>query len=114
MSGKHWIIGLVIITSGFTLFSYIRDSDQERNETNWTETDVKTLVNTCIRDTGEQGKVFPELTKDYCECGMKNVTETITKSEYLKLLEKPMAEQQKVLMPLVQNCLHEYQSKISK
>lgn len=55
---------------------------------------------------------YPDLTKTYCICSVKQIQTSFTKSEYLEIISKPFLEQKDILLPCFKNCLTDYQNKI--
>jgi hypothetical protein len=113
MKNKHWIIVLIIIGSGYGIYTGIRDLLQSQKERQkWTEEDKRILFDNCIRDSKDMAVKYPELTRDYCECSNERIQSRFTKYEYIDIIGKSFSEQTKVLLPVFQDCLTEYQNKI--
>jgi hypothetical protein len=115
MAGKHWIIVLIILGAGYGSYSGLRDLLQSQKERQkWTNEDKQILINNCIRDSKDMAVKYPELTKDYCKCSTERIQAKLTKYQYIEIIEKPISEQTKVLLPVFQDCLTEYKNKIKQ
>ena len=118
MAGKHWIIVLIILSSGYGIFTGIKDLRQSQIEQierdKWTEADKKTLVDNCIRDSKDMAVKYPDLTRIYCDCSIDRILSRFTKNEYIGTIDKSIGEQKKILLPVFQECLTEYQNKIKE
>jgi len=107
MSGKHWVIVLIILISGYGIYNGIKDKNQR-----WTTESGKILTDKCISDSKEMAENYPELTNEYCKCSTKKIQEEFTQSEYIKITKMSIENQTKKLLPVFQSCLTEYQTKI--
>ncbi len=107
MSGKHWIIVLIILISGYGIYSGIKDKNQR-----WTAESAKILTDKCISDSNEMSENYPELTHEYCKCSTEKIQAKFTQSEYIEITEMSIENQTKKLLPVFQSCLTEYQTKI--
>ncbi|MCB0539774.1 MAG: hypothetical protein KDE33_19825 [Bacteroidetes bacterium] len=113
MTGKYFILAILVIVAGYNIYSGLGDLVSSRNERQkWTDEERSLLVNKCIQEIGEKGVLFPELTKVYCECSNDKMFAHFTKSEYLKILKKPKEEKIRISKPVFQECLTEYQNSI--
>jgi hypothetical protein len=70
------------------------------------------MVDQCILDSKDMATKYPELTKEYCSCSTKQIQSKFRKDEYYMTLSKPFEEQKKIVLPVFQSCLTEYQNKI--
>ena len=114
MSGKHWLIAILIIVMGYQFVTGIQDLKKSRSENeNWSNEDYNILVNRCIEETKEQGKQYPRITKEYCECSTKLVMSKVKKKDYLSISQKSIAEQTDKLLPIFKTCLKDYRMKLS-
>jgi hypothetical protein len=68
----------------------------------------------CMRDSKDMAVKYPELTLHYCECSIERIQSRFTKGEYTDIIRQTMDEQAKVLMPVFQDCLTDYQNKIKE
>src|SRR5262245_46593274 len=92
MKGKHWLIGVIILFAGYKIYTGLTDLLKSRKELEkWTAEDRDLLINKCIKEAGDNGTKYPELTKDYCECSHDKILARFTKAEYLELIKKPVA-----------------------
>lgn len=115
MTGKHWIIILIILSSSYGIYTGIRDLRQSQKEKEeWTKADRKVLVENCIRDTKDMAVKYPDLTRVYCDCSNDKILSRFTKAEYIDIIGKSIEEQKPILMPVFQDCLTEYQNKIKE
>ncbi|MEQ9168256.1 MAG: hypothetical protein RLO12_18500 [Fulvivirga sp.] len=111
MKGKHWIIAIIIVVAGYQVFTGLSDlTDKESIE--WTEEDRTMLIEKCIKETGNNGILYPEIAREYCECGHDLLLAKFSKSEYLELIKRPTDEQVKLSKPIFQNCLTTYENKL--
>ena len=108
MSGKHWVIVLIIIITGYQVYKGLS------NKTNWTSESRKIMIEKCISDSKEMAEKYPELTKEYCICSTESIQTEFTQKEYIKINKESIEIQTKKLLPSFQNCLTEYQNKIKK
>jgi len=109
MTGKHWIIAIIIIVVGYKSYTGLRDMiESQRAREQWTTEDRDLLINKCFNEAGNTGLKYPELTKTYCECSNDKILKHFTKSEYSELMKKPAEEQIKISLPIIQDCLAEY------
>ncbi len=107
MSGKHWIIVLIILISGYGIYSGIKDKNQR-----WTAESSKILTDKCVSDSKEMAENYPELTHEYCKCSTEKIQAEFTQSKYIEITKMSIENQRKKLWPVFQNCLTEYQVKI--
>lgn len=113
MKKNPWIIIPGILIMGYLVFTQLSDMTAKKKEKeSWNKEDTKVLVDRCILDSKEMAEKYPELTKEYCECLMKKIQASMTKAKYIETTEKSIDEQKEILLPLFQNCLTEYQTKI--
>lgn len=105
MKGKHWIILIIILISGYRIYSGIKNK-------RWTSENEKILIDKCISDSKEMAKNYPELTKEYCKCSTEKIQAEFDKSEYIEIMKMSIEMQTKKLLPVFQSCLNEYQTKI--
>lgn len=112
MKGKHWIIVIIIVFAGYQVFTGLRDITNKES-INWTEEDRTTLIEKCIKETGNNGILYPEIAREYCECSHELLLSKFTKSEYLELINKPTEEQIEISKPIFQNCLTTYENKLN-
>ena len=110
MSGKHWIIVLIILISGYGIYSGIKDKKSQNGR--WTKESAKILTDKCIADSNEMAKKYPDLTYKYCKCSTEKIQSQFTQSEYIEITKMSIESQTKKLLPVFQSCLTEYQSKI--
>lgn len=111
IAGKHWIIVLIILLSGYGIYNGLFDLKESQN---WKSESKQILIAKCISDSKDMAKKYPELTKEYCECSTNLIQAKFTQSKYIEITRKTIDEQMKILMPVFENCLTEYQSKIKK
>jgi hypothetical protein len=97
---------------GGVFINNIIDLNDKKTSNQWTTKDHREMVNQCILDTKEMGTKYPDLTKEYCECSMTQIQAKLSKDQYVETIDKPVAEQTKILLPIFQGCLTEYQSKM--
>ena len=115
MTGKHWIIILIILISSISIFEGLNSYKKSRNKAEqWTVDDRKLLIEKCIKESGENGLLFPDLTRRYCECSNDKIMLKFTKSEYLEIIQKPIAEQIKIILPVFQDCFSSYNDSIKQ
>lgn len=111
MSGKHWIIVLIILISGFGIFSGVTDLKQSENQ-NWTDESADILTQKCLTDSKEMAVNYPGLTKEYCECSTAKIQAAFTQAEYIEITQGGIEKQQQLLLPVFKKCLTNYQEKI--
>ena len=115
MKGKHWLIGVIIILAAYGIYSGRNELlDAKKEQAGWAAGDLDILVSKCIEDSREMATSYPQQTKDYCECSMQRIQDKFSKAEYLEISRKTVEEQTRLLLPVFQNCLSEYQSRIKK
>jgi hypothetical protein len=115
MTGKHWIIVLIILVSGYGIFSGIKGLRQSQKEKEkWTDVDKKVLVENCIRDSRDMAVKYPDYTQDYCDCSNDKILSRFTKAEYIDIIGKSIDEQKRILLPVFQDCLTEYQNRMKE
>ena len=107
MSGKHWIIVLIILISGYGIYSGIKDKNQR-----WTAESAKILTDKCVSESKEMAENYPELTHEYCKCSTEKIQAEFTQSEYIEITKMSIENQTKKLLPVFQSCLTEYQAKM--
>ncbi|WP_179317583.1 hypothetical protein [Winogradskyella undariae] len=107
MPGKHWIIVLIILISGYGIYSGIKDKNQR-----WTAESSKILTDKCVSDSKEMAENHPELTHEYCKCSTEKIQAEFTQSKYIEITKMSIENQRKKLWAVFQNCLTEYQVKI--
>jgi hypothetical protein len=115
MSGKHWIIVLIILGSGYGIFAGTKDllqSQKERDKS--TDADKKVLIKNCIQDSKDMALKYPDLTRNYCDCSNERILSRFTKNEYIEIIGKSIDEQKTILLPVFQDCLTEYQRNIKE
>lgn len=88
-------------------------AEKEKNE-KWNNEDYQVLVNKCISEATQANGNYPEITKEYCECGTKLVMSKFSKKEYLEFVKKPQDEQLKIAQPIFQSCLDTYLAKLKE
>ncbi len=108
MSGKHWIIVLIIIIAGYQIYSGLS------NRTKWTPESRKILIEKCIAESKDMAEKYPELTKEYCICSTEKIQAEFTQKEYIKISKESIEIQTEKLLPSFQSCLTEYQNEIKK
>lgn len=111
---KHpWIIIPFVLLMGSVLFYQIKGMwMKKKSETEWQERDFKDMVSQCILDSKDIAIKYPELTKEYCSCSIKQIQTKFRKDEYNATLSKTIEEQKSINLPVIQSCLNEYQNKI--
>jgi hypothetical protein len=109
-----WIIILAILLMGSILFFQVKNNWANKEKAEWQEKDFKEMVHQCILETKEMGTKYPELTKEYCSCSIKQIQDNFKKDEYESTLSKPLDEQRKLILPIIQSCLTEYRNKMSQ
>jgi hypothetical protein len=111
MSGKHWVIVLICIVSSFGIYYGLSDLTVP-DKKKWASGSRQILIDKCISDSGDMAKKHHKLTSDYCICSSEKIQGSLAQQQYLALSKRPIEEQLKNLLPLFQDCLTEYQSKI--
>jgi hypothetical protein len=118
MKRNPWIIYVIIIVMGYLLYNQIGDLKKDRAEKEktekWSNNDYQVLVNKCMQEATQANGNYPEITKEYCECGTKLVMEHFTKKEYLRFVKKPQNEQLEIAQPIFQACLDTYLVKLKE
>lgn len=100
---------------GSVLFFQLKDKWAENKmQKEWQEKDFKEMVDQCILDSKDMATKYPELTKDYCNCSIKQIQAKFSKEEYNKTLGKSIEEQKQIVLPAFETCLKEYQNKIKE
>nr|WP_299035419.1 hypothetical protein [uncultured Tenacibaculum sp.] len=108
ISGQHWIIILIIIISGYSVYSWFNEKSK------WSLESKKILIEKCISDSKNMAEKYPELTRSYCECSIEKIQKNFTQKEYIEISKQDMMVQEEKLLPSFKNCLNEYQEKIKK
>jgi hypothetical protein len=115
MTGKNWVLVLIIIGSSYGSYTGIRGLRQSQKEKReWTEADRRSLVENCIRDSKDMAVQYPDLTRAYCNCSNDKIVSRFTKAEYVDIIRKSMEEQKPILIPVFQDCLTDYQNKMKE
>lgn len=115
MKRNPWMIYVIIIVMGGLLYTQIGDLNKKRAEgEKWNNEDYRVLVNKCIEEATQANGNYPEITKEYCECGTKLVMKHFTKKEYLKFVKKPQNEQLEIAQPIFKACLYNYLAKLKE
>jgi hypothetical protein len=113
MTGKHWIIIIIILISGISIFEGVIGFRKSGNKVEqWTSEDREILVGKCIKESGRNGLLYPDLTRSYCECSNDKIMLKFSKSEYLMIIKETTEEQLKILYPVFQDCFSVYQDSI--
>ncbi len=108
-----WIIIPAILLMGFVLFFQLKDIwSAKKIQTEWQKKDFDEMVDQCILDSKDMATKYPELTKEYCKCSIKQIQEKFSKEEYNKTLDKSIEEQKQIVLPAFETCLTDYQNKI--
>jgi hypothetical protein len=115
MSGKHWIIIVIILISCISIFDGISSFRKSKDKVEqWTPKDREVLIEKCIKDSGKNGLLYPDLTRTYCECSFDKVMTKYSKSEYLIIIKEPNEEQFKKFYPVFQDCFSVYNDSIKQ
>ena len=110
MTGKHWIIVLIIIISSYAIYTGVQDL--EFGKEIWTKESRAILIEKCMEDSKDMAVKYRELTFDYCICSTEKIQEEFTQEQYIEISKKPFEVQKERLLPSFQTCLSEYQQKI--
>ena len=110
MTGKHWIIVLIIIISSYAIYTGVQDL--EFGKEIWTKESRAILIEKCMEDSKDMAVKYRELTFDYCICSTEKIQEEFTQEQYIEISKKPFEVQKEKLLPSFQTCLSEYQQKI--
>lgn len=115
IKNNKWLIIPGIILMGSILFIELKSIwSKNKEKTEWQEKDFKEMVDQCVTDSKTMAIKYPELTKNYCICSIKQIQSKFSKQEYITILSKTIAEQEKNVLPAFQSCLIEYQNKIKE
>lgn len=112
MTGKHWLIAVIIIVNGCFVYTGLHNLIMKKRQ--WKDQDITVLVNTCIEDAGDNGIKYPNATRAYCECSFNKIRIKLNRKEYVDIISKPISEQKRLLIPIFQDCLTEYQKEIKQ
>ena len=110
MTGKHWIIVLIIIISSYAIYTGVQDLKYGKEI--WTKESRAILIEKCMEDSKDMAVKYRELTFDYCVCSTEKIQEEFTQEQYIEISKKPFEVQKERLLPSFQTCLSEYQQKI--
>ncbi len=111
MAGKGWIILIIIIVAGFQIYNGLKGFAETNDESDeWTEEDRTLLVEKCIKETGDNGILYPDIARNYCECGHEKLFTKFSKAEYVEIIKKPAEEQIAIAKPVFQDCLITYEN----
>ena len=110
MTGKHWIIVLIIIISSYAIYTGVQDLKYGKEI--WTKESRAILIEKCMEDSKDMAVKYRELTFDYCICSTEKIQEEFTQEQYIEISKKPFEVQKEKLLPSFQTCLSEYQQKI--
>lgn len=86
------------------------ESKEKQNK--WTEEDYNISINGCINDLKEQYYIDTIAGKEYCECSTQRISENFNRNEYIDIFQFSLEKQKELIMPIIQNCLEEYQKKL--
>ena len=83
----------------------------ELGGTKWSLEDRNILTENCLRDAAQKSVDYPDETREYCECTTNSITRSLTIDEYIANTQEPMEHQMQLIMPLIQKCLDELNTK---
>jgi hypothetical protein len=111
------VVSIILIING--LYDLIaRNPDRykisEKEKTEWTESDRQSLIKGCLKDAQESATLYPEFTKEFCECTIDKIMTNMTYEEYIESHKLPKEEQVANTKSLIQDCLDELQRKIEE
>jgi hypothetical protein len=86
--------------------------DSSNNTRQWTAEDKRILIKNCMHGARTTATNYPQITRDYCECSMTKIMNSMSYEEYVKSLKKPQEEQMKIIVPIIQNCINELKKRI--
>lgn len=109
---------LLIIRGGYNLVNpdpnrYLVGTKSENPQ--WHLGDREILVETCMRDVGEMGKVgsvYYKVTQDYCDCGSRKIMMAMSYDDYMKLSHEPVQKRLEKARPICQSCLDTFRNLI--
>jgi hypothetical protein len=99
---------ILIINGAYDLIK--RDSNRykinkENTERVWTSADREILIKNCMREAQTTAENYPEITREYCECSMDKIIDSLSYDEYVKSLKEPQEKQLELIMPIIQGCV---------
>lgn len=113
IKSNPWIIIPILLIIGFIFFNDLKEFlSEKKQQTVWQESDAREMVKNCILETKELGKKYPEMTKEYCDCSVRQIKAKFSKEEYNNTLELSIEKQVEITMPVIESCLNEFQNKI--
>ena len=106
---------ILILNGAYDLI--IRDSEKYQlgfsERTVWNDSDREHLINCCLQEVLKTKSNYPELSKQFCACSVDNIMSKISYTEHLRRLEKTPEEQDRLVAPLLQECLNEFREQCS-
>jgi hypothetical protein len=104
-----------ILYGGYSLL--IKDSSSmyignQKSFRKWTLEDKQNLINRCMIDAQISAVNYPEITKEYCECSMSRIIDSLSYDEYQESLKKSQKDQMDLIMPIIKDCLNEYKFRL--
>lgn len=111
MSTKFWIITLIILASGYGIYTIINNSSTSKSQ-EWSSKSLETLTSKCMEDPEGKMNRYPKLKKEYCECATQKIQTAFTTLEYIDITKTSVENQKEKLLPIFQICLAEFQVKL--
>jgi hypothetical protein len=109
-SNKHWVIIVIITISSYSLYTGYKN---HKLNSKWETGDFDALVEKCMKDSGNKATLYPELTREYCECSINKIQSSIKRGEYAKTIKQSIEKQNDILGPIIKDCLTVYKTKIN-
>ena len=106
MSGKYWLIVLIIVIASYNIYSGVKEGRE------WTQESRDILIKSCLRDAKNMAEKYPGLTKEYCKCSIDNIQTEFTQDEYIRVSKESSEVQKEKLFPSFEKCLVKYQEEI--
>lgn len=104
MTKKLSLVTIIIIL-GIGLFIYIKHSQKPSISAGWPQNEKDKYIQECLMGLDSTAIKYPDLAKEYCECSMETIMNSMNYEQYNDIFKRPEEEQLKILEPLIQNCL---------
>lgn len=94
--------------AGYNIYSGVKKGRE------WTKENTDSLIESCMRNPRNMAKEYPDLTKEYCKCGVENIQTEYTQDEFIKISKQSSEVLNEKIMPSFEKCFPKYQEEINK
>ncbi|MCL6267651.1 hypothetical protein [Flagellimonas myxillae] len=103
---RFWIIVLVVVIFGYNVYTGVN------NKSKWPKEAKEAPIESCLKDSRNQGEKHPVLTKEYCECSVQNIQAQYEYNEFVEISGQSSEIVSTKLLPSFEKCFPEYQRAI--